>query len=631
MTVSFKEFVEAEQKIKAYTKNDPPAPYIIDIAYPTDEGNAQWFAQLHSRNLRYVRKWDTWMVWNGKIWVSTKSKEMSPYVKELANQMHNQAKGEVDNDKAEKLKKQAIALGGLPKIKACIELAQNQECLSCEPEEFDNKPMLFNVQNGTIDLVTGTLREHRREDSLTQICRHEYHPERNNPTNWLKFLDDLFGDHPGIIEYLHRKFGYILTGDTSEEEIDILQGLGGNGKSKMIGAIAYVMGSDYYEKVNIETIQSSSIKKSGGAASPDVACLKNKRYITTAEPENNIVLNMALLKDFTGRDPLKARGLFQKPETFMPVFKLQIPTNFDLILKTQDVGTWRRLKKLPFSKQITKINKHLDELLKAEAVEILSWMVEGCIKWQSEGLKVPEEIIKATQDYKDEMDSLSDFFTLWCEHDNSAYVLTNTAYDAYCLYCSHTKEYQLSKVAFSKALKERGLAVLDREKGHRILKYMRLNLKALEAVRNPESIPYELLGKLPVPSNGKVSNIVSRIDDKLKDELDGEFGVDKPTAHEVDAYLRIYHEKDISDEGRAKIVGAYCAPPVVTGQDQRGKLRELREIIRSSQNGNGAELDIIISKASAYGITKEIAEDMLAKLKSAGDVIEVSHDRYRVV
>lgn len=69
------------------------------------------------------------------------------------------------------------------------------------------------------------------------------------------------------------------------------------------------------------------------------------------------------------------------------------------------------------------------------------------------------------------------------------------------------------------------------------------------------------------------------------------------------------------------------------GQSQRDRLRVLRELIRELQGGsNGAAIiEDILERAKELGIQKDNVEDMLQKLKSAGDVVESSNNRYRVV
>lgn len=69
------------------------------------------------------------------------------------------------------------------------------------------------------------------------------------------------------------------------------------------------------------------------------------------------------------------------------------------------------------------------------------------------------------------------------------------------------------------------------------------------------------------------------------------------------------------------------------GKNQRDRIKVLREIIRDLQNVHkgAAPIEDIISKAEESGIKKETVEDMIQKLKSAGEIIEASNERFRVV
>jgi putative DNA primase/helicase len=48
----------------------------------------------------------------------------------------------------------------------------------------------------------------------------------------------------------------------------------------------------------------------------------------------------------------------------------------------------------------------LSEKLKAEYGGILQWMLEGCAKWQAEGLNPPECVLAATSDYLNSEDTV---------------------------------------------------------------------------------------------------------------------------------------------------------------------------------------------------------------------------------
>jgi replicative DNA helicase Mcm len=69
------------------------------------------------------------------------------------------------------------------------------------------------------------------------------------------------------------------------------------------------------------------------------------------------------------------------------------------------------------------------------------------------------------------------------------------------------------------------------------------------------------------------------------------------------------------------------------GKSQRVRLRQVMDIIRELQGSNGGSphFNDIISKAEAMNIKREYATSDMQYLKHAGEVIEVSNGRYRVV
>ncbi len=52
------------------------------------------------------------------------------------------------------------------RIRAMISLARGEPGIPVRPEELDSDPYLLNVSNGTLDLRTGELRKHEREDLI---------------------------------------------------------------------------------------------------------------------------------------------------------------------------------------------------------------------------------------------------------------------------------------------------------------------------------------------------------------------------------------------------------------------------------------------------------------------------------
>jgi putative DNA primase/helicase len=71
---------------------------------------------------------------------------------------------------------------------------------------------------------------------------------------------------------------------------------------------------------------------------------------------------------------------------------------------------------------------------------ILNWAVEGCIKWQKEGLGYPKEVKEATESYREEMDSVGDFLKEHCAVDVNAKSYCNDLYKAFEFWCGESGE-----------------------------------------------------------------------------------------------------------------------------------------------------------------------------------------------
>jgi putative DNA primase/helicase len=61
----------------------------------------------------------------------------------------------------------------------------------------------------------------------------------------------------------------------------------------------------------------------------------------------------------------------------------------------------RRLHLVPFNYTVPVEDRDKDllEKLKTEAPGILAWMIDGCLRWQAEGLAPPPSVIAATRAY----------------------------------------------------------------------------------------------------------------------------------------------------------------------------------------------------------------------------------------
>jgi putative DNA primase/helicase len=65
-----------------------------------------------------------------------------------------------------------------------IEMAKSEPGIIIKPGELDTDPFLLSIDNGTIDLRTGELRPHRREDRITKLVPITWDPDAACPA-WL--------------------------------------------------------------------------------------------------------------------------------------------------------------------------------------------------------------------------------------------------------------------------------------------------------------------------------------------------------------------------------------------------------------------------------------------------------------
>lgn len=336
------------------------------------------------------------------------------------------------------------------RLTAMVMLARSEPEIVLIADDLDTDPWLLTVANGTLDLRTGELRPHRREDLITKLAPVAYDPEARCPT-FDRFLERIQPD-TAMRAFLQRVCGYALTGDTREQVLFILSGHGANGKTTFLEAIRKGL-QDYALATRPETF----LAKRGDTIPNDVAALHGARFVYAVEPEAGRHLAEGLVKQLTGGDIVSARFLHREFFAFRPAFKLFLSANRKPAIRGTNHAIWRRIRLVPFTVTIpdAEQDKTLPAKLEAELPGVLRWLVDGCLTWQREGLMPPAAVTDATEHYREEMDRLADFLAERCVVDSSAHVGKTALYQEYVLYCEH-RERPLSKAEFAEALRERG-------------------------------------------------------------------------------------------------------------------------------------------------------------------------------
>ncbi len=416
----------------------------------TDYGNAERLIDRYGEDLRYCELWGKWLVWDGFRWQIDVTGRIMARAKATIRTLYAEAAALEDDDRRKALAGHARKSESRGALQAMITLAEDE--VPIKSEELDADPWLLNVQNGTLDLQSGELQDHRRQDRLTKLAPIIFDLEAECPT-WLAFLERILPS-PELRTFLQRLVGYSLTGRTTERLVVILYGSGANGKSTFLSIIRALLG-DYGCSTPAETL----LAKRENAIPNDVARLKGARFVTAVETEEGKRLAESFIKQAAGgADLLSARFMRGEWFDFRPEFKLWLATNHKPEVRGTDRAIWDRIRLIPFDVRIAEAERDqglMDRLL-TELPGILNWAMDGALDWQKNGLQTPSEVTDATSGYRDEMDVLAGFIEDRCRIDPAVKVARGVIYYAYVTWCKENGEKVVTQREFASYMRERG-------------------------------------------------------------------------------------------------------------------------------------------------------------------------------
>ncbi len=410
----------------------------------SDSGNSQRLIALHGEELRYSYERNKWFAWDEDRWKPDISGKHTALALSAMTEFLKQAHGT-------ELWKFALQSLNANRISNLLTLAQPQ--LSIQSQELDSHPYLLNVLNGTLDLSTGVLRQHNREDYITKLVHVNYNPTATCP-QWIRFLGEILD--PALHGYIQRCFGYSLTGVTSEKAVFILHGKRDAGKSTLLTTFRELI-HEYSTMINIDALMSRTHESANQLA--DLADLCGARFVQTSEAEKDQRLSPSRLKAITqGMGQIKATRKYENPIIFSETHKLWIDTNDKPQIKNvEDQAIFSRLHPIPFPRTVEKIDRKLREKFQAEFEGILAWAIAGALDWKTLGLDKPALVADATEAWKSENDIVEGFIVERCERGDAFTVPASALYSAYRAWAEKSGEHTIiSNKEFVARMKDRG-------------------------------------------------------------------------------------------------------------------------------------------------------------------------------
>lgn len=285
---------------------------------------------------------------------------------------------------------------------------------------LDENPYLIGFNNGIYDFKSNLFRQGKIDDFITYSTGYdyiEYDPDNTHVKEIYEFLSKII-TNSDVLDYLLKVLGKSLLGVT-DEKFFIFTGISGaNGKSTLINFLEMCL-KDYMISADISLLTNK--RGNSGNASPDVLRMKGTRIIAFQEPENNDKLHTGMLKQLSGNDSIIARGLFKDPISFKMQGTMFLCCNDLPTIQSSDGGTWRRIRVIDFKSRFCDnpnpnkpnefhIDKNLKEKMKIWKPYFMSILIHYYNLYKKEGLVEPNEVLVATNRYKNDNDKFNEFF-----------------------------------------------------------------------------------------------------------------------------------------------------------------------------------------------------------------------------
>ena len=289
-------------------------------------------------------------------------------------------------------------------------------------KRLDENPLLIGFENGVYDLARREFRIGYPDDHISMSTKVDYvkWSDKNPYASPIKNFFKQILPNDNVREYFLSRLSTCVSGENREEKAYFATGTGSNGKSLTFQLVSEALG-DYYISCPITIITRK--RNQSNAASPELARLKGPRCGVFQEPGSEEELNIGIFKELTGNDKFMVRGLYQEPIEVKPQIKYWLTCNELPEIKSDDGGTWRRIRVIDFSSKFVDnpdpLNPNefqLDDKLKGQisawAPIFASYLIHIYITKYDVADRVvePLEVQLSTNKYRKEQDIVREYY-----------------------------------------------------------------------------------------------------------------------------------------------------------------------------------------------------------------------------
>ena len=405
----------------------------LSVVDDSDMSNAWLLSVLSAGELLWHDQHGAWFEWTGSHWRKS-GYRLRQLTAEAIESLWAAWHVSVDDDEKKKIVRRVRTLSTWSHLFGAWEFLKGDVWV--EAEAFDKDPWLLNCPNGTLDLTTGELREHRPVDRITHVTRAEWDPDADT-SEWAEFVLWCCKGDEEQARWLQLALGQALVGRADEDVLLFLYGTGNNGKSVLTQSILQTLGT-YGHEAPVGLV---AARGRDGIHDEYLVALQGRRFVVCPEPSKGAHWADGLVKQLTGGDGISCRPNYGKPMTFNPGFLLVVHGNNRPEVRDQSGGFRRRMRLVPFDNRVSDAERvtNLEDVLAGPGV--LRWLVEGARAWiDVRHLPACARIDDNTSEYLTEGSQLGRFVEEMLTLSPGEWCPTSDIYAAYRAWCGRNGE-----------------------------------------------------------------------------------------------------------------------------------------------------------------------------------------------
>src|SRR5215211_1435630 len=308
------------------------------------------------------------------------------------------------------------------RLKSVATLAQHHSYV--KGEAWDANRDIIVCTNGTLDLNTFELRDHRPEDRALGGLPFDYDPEAKAEA-WNEFIGARLAEGEWV--FLQEFTGYALTTDCSYELAVWLIGERGTGKSTFVEGVQTIAGT------RAAGLSMTDLERSPHALQNIVG----KTLLTATEQPGSYIRYADVLNKIISGEVIQINPKNKPIIDYRSTAKILWAMNKPMQIREGGSGLFRRIHPVTFPPfDGPKVPGIKERIVKLEGPGILAWAVEGLKRLRErDGFNVPPTVRDAMMDYELANDPAAQFLAELCEKGENFATPAPVLHQAYTAWC----------------------------------------------------------------------------------------------------------------------------------------------------------------------------------------------------